>query len=436
MTKTSVREVLEAIAQSQSGLTDAEDARAAAPDPSTLPPALRRVHEATASGELATKLADPTFRSEFLEYVATIKGALDEGARAQMVAALRAAPKADSELRQKVFEGAFNCTLESVKLGDSGEEASAVPPAVLDKTVDILANFPTSHLPKKWKLIENPGPYTSGTYIPESGLAQFDFGADDAPAFDQAYLNAQPGDALEGTKCFDVMIRHEMGHAVHANQNGKALTDSKDGGGWQPHKTLDNVLAALDDLVGSFASAIKASLNMSVDPKAEVLSYLKTAQKSEFGRGAAAVKNGMANSKLEWFMADGKVPAWAGVTSRGAKLRALKDAIPEDHALLTVLIQGMKQNAFFELGSSPVAHDGRVYLDSGLGDDGWVSFDASTRDNMVSMYQYRAPGEWFAEFYATVNNASESVRKKGAAAYPAAYRWMKEKKMLIFPPVS
>ena len=49
------------------------------------------------------------------------------------------------------------------------------------------------------------------------------------------------------------------------------------------------------------------------------------------------------------------------------------------------------------------------------------------------MYQYRSPGEWFAEFYTAINDASPTVRGKAKSAYPGATSWFDGKGLLVYP---
>lgn len=60
-----------------------------------------------------------------------------------------------------------------------------------------------------------------------------------------------------------------------------------------------------------------------------------------------------------------------------------------------------------------VLNDGRVYQEAYAGR--WVSYLADARKKGVRGYQFRAPGEWFAEVYAAYfsgkMNANHPARK-------------------------
>ena len=56
-----------------------------------------------------------------------------------------------------------------------------------------------------------------------------------------------------------------------------------------------------------------------------------------------------------------------------------------------------------ELGPNANHFNGRTFHKSygrKQGDDQWVSYLVSAKDEGLSHYQWRAPGEWFAELYA------------------------------------
>ena len=63
-------------------------------------------------------------------------------------------------------------------------------------------------------------------------------------------------------------------------------------------------------------------------------------------------------------------------------------------------------------GSSPgVTIGGRIYQESYAGT--WTSYASEARARKVSLYQFRAPGEWFAEAYAAYYEPSADPKNKG-----------------------
>ena len=68
-----------------------------------------------------------------------------------------------------------------------------------------------------------------------------------------------------------------------------------------------------------------------------------------------------------------------------------------------------------------LAVKGRFYQRAYVGR--WYSFQVSAKSNRVSAYQWRAPGEWFAEVYA----AYYDPRQERGALLPAALlSWFKK----------
>ena len=68
-------------------------------------------------------------------------------------------------------------------------------------------------------------------------------------------------------------------------------------------------------------------------------------------------------------------------------------------------------------GASKFGLGGRVYQEAYKGD--WYSYDAAARKKGVSSYQFRAPGEWFAEVY------SAFFMEKLPKAHPL-HKWLTE----------
>ena len=70
---------------------------------------------------------------------------------------------------------------------------------------------------------------------------------------------------------------------------------------------------------------------------------------------------------------------------------------------VTVLKQHFaSQNPWYNApGGGTALADGRVYQQSYNRAGGWCSYASAARAHKVSQYQFRAPGEWIAEVYAT-----------------------------------
>jgi hypothetical protein len=382
------------------------------------------VLDAVNGGKLAGKVTDPAFRKGLIAFLDK-PGDVDETMAKKLLAGYREAPETDSELRELIFKKAFGCKINSMLDG----KRSAVPPKVLTKMVDILETLPRDHLPPQWELVGATGTTkTSGSWDPDNKKATFDYGADDAPGFDQAYDNAKPGDALDGTKCFDVMVRHEVGHSVHSDKGGEALTDSADGGSWQRHGPFANVVDAISGLMDDFGGRLQTIFSMPSKPGADAVKekIRGLSQESLKEMGAFKKALGAAFATLPGIEFP---PTATGLQQRQEHVAGL---LPMDHDLLKVIFQGGRLMPYFELGDAPIAVGGRVYLNAENA-DGWVSFDAASYAHKISIYQYRSPSEWFAEFYAGINNGSESVRKKVGGKYPKARAWLKSNKLLLYP---
>src|SRR5262245_33179048 len=91
---------------------------------------LGRVRSKTPGDDLGTKLKDPNFRKEKMEWLGTINNP-DENVTKELLSLFRAAPEDDVELRKQVFEKAFNCAFTDTMAGT----AESMPPKVLNKIV-------------------------------------------------------------------------------------------------------------------------------------------------------------------------------------------------------------------------------------------------------------------------------------------------------------
>jgi hypothetical protein len=390
-----------------------------------LPAGRDGVRGALVDGDLGTRIQDPTFRGQVMSWLDTVDDP-DPAVKGELLAAFRAAPGTDGELRQKIFGKVFRCGLTSTVDG----VPTAVPAATLDKIADIIEGLPKEHLPGSWDLQGTSGmTASSGSWDPDNQKATFEYGVDDAPDFQQAYLNAEPGEALEGTKCFDLMIRHEIGHAVDTRNGGSALTSTTAGGGWRIHGAFEDVVPLLASQLTSFAQALVGPLGLETAPDGDAIGKALAGVGQTNLQAPDKLRTAL-GSALEKAIGTANIGILRGITKFSEKKVAVARAIPMDHALIRIVLQGAQPNPYFKLGSDPIAHEGRVYLNA-ENDNGWVSFERATWSSKVSMYQYRSPGEWFAEFYAAANNGDPAVRKKAASAYPQAYEWLRQRDMLV-----
>ena len=175
---------------------------------------------------------------------------------------------------------------------------------------------------------------------------------------------------------FDFTLLHE---AAHAEDDARSYMDQNGGkadhGGWQVHKGPD-------------AFAAEVAKHFGYD-EAYILATLQSPSSSP-PRFPANLPQG--GHQTQWDQAREDALAWC----RSVR----EDAQPwEDPAL-----------------SRAVAIQGRVYQESAAGK--WVSYDLAARARGISSYQFRSPGEWFAELYAAY------FSKKLKPNHPSA-KWLK-----------
>lgn len=180
----------------------------------------------------------------------------------------------------------------------------------------------------------------------------------------------------DAVNLFDFTLLHEAGHAEddqagYMGRNGKAA----DHGGWQAHAGPEDFV---DLLVTRFGY-----------DKTYILATLKSPNGAPPAEPATMPSGKNADA---WEKARADVVAWC------QSVRA--DAQPWENASL----------------SRAVALGGRVYQEAYAGK--WVSYDVGARARGISSYQFRAPGEWFAELYAAY------FSKKLKPNHPSA-AWLK-----------
>ena len=187
--------------------------------------------------------------------------------------------------------------------------------------------------------------------------------------------SCQPSDEKE-VELFDFTLLHEAAHAEdHARGYMTKNGGAADHGGWVTHSGpedfLDKVLSRFDYDKSYILAALQAPAGSPPAPALPVPSTRKQDQ---------------------WDKAREDFIAWCQSVR--------ESAAPWDDATL----------------SRAIAIGGRVYQESGA--HSWVSYDIAARARGISSYQFRSPGEWFAELYAAY------FSKKLKRNHPAA-SWLK-----------
>lgn len=206
----------------------------------------------------------------------------------------------------------------------------------------------------------------------------------DKDEIDKANTSAHKGDPLYGVVRFDKVVRHEVGHAVDKKIGAEAALclGNATGGNWEKHgaPTADLV----DKMIAAGGVKIKA---LKDEHKSAVAgAILKAMQDGKPGDTAKNIK------ALDIFKApDEKTPA--------ALDQATLDDVLKDPVAVTSEKCGKDKSPWYKLGDMGIDVGGRHYqVDYGKT---WVSYDKAALAKKVSTYQFRAPGEWFAEAYAT-----------------------------------
>ena len=381
-----------------------------------LAPDHRAVREATQSGDLRTQLRNPKFLKETNEWMDKADP-VDPEQRKDMLAVLKALDPADGAARKKAFERTFkgnvvtSTTRKYVPMMDKKtgkqkldgdkkpifneifDKNAPIDPVALEAMAEVMAQLPTKHMPSKWMFLGQDGDdNTRGSYDDRSDGADLAFSLKDAAnGFKQEYAsNCAPGDPLEKAKAFDVMIRHECGHKAASVVGSDALTDMPAGGEWIHHNTVANVLTAIDSVFKDYVVKLQNGT-----AKPTELAVHKAVCNEEFGLMPEAIAESL------------------GIDESRAQ---------SDHQLFKVLHQGAHKK--YQCGTSPESIGGRMYVVGGPEEGSWYSFAKSAWDRRVSLYQYAAPNEWFAEFYATANNGDENVRSEAKSRFPDAWNWL------------
>lgn len=250
--------------------------------------------------------------------------------------------------------------------------------AGLRRCWDVLAALPASHVQDNADL-SSLTRYRSGSiegWASDDGEAAIGYGNHDLDNTNETGDFTDADDPLRGKNLFDATVRHEIGHRVDEQVGGPAYEATDAGGGWL---TWDDTSNMAEIVVNASAGAISKWADAA--EKAQIMTALQD-------------------------IIDAQDPS-----TMDADLEALPfcvdHATDEDHAKKLAEIKGDKAiDAIVKAYDSPWGDpDGGVHLGDRVYQESydwpqWVSYKHEARARKFSTYQFRAPGEWFAEAYA------------------------------------
>lgn len=328
--------------------------------------------------------------------------------QAGLKALFDATPDAEVAVLCGLMKLRFRITFQATE--DSDETPMEWEAGGLRRMWDVLAALPPAHVEGNSALAfmeryaHDAGNSAGGYYASGRDNA--------AMAYDPATLGnanqaAQQGvtradgstvdDPLYGVNRFDKVARHEVGHAVD-DANGhsdKYCVGNAGGGNWQS-LTTGNVASTL---VAAAAGPI--STWGDATEKAAIVACLQ----------------GVVDERKPGEL-DTRIDAIDGLDDTE------KASVKSDPSVgvLKACFAMSGHNPWYKFpstGGTPLG--GRIYQEAYAGD--WWSYDPAARTRKVSTYQYRAPGEWFAEAYAAYYEPAANKGDKLALVDPGTKAW-------------
>jgi hypothetical protein len=111
-------------------------------------------------------------------------------------------------------------------------------------------------------------------------------------------------------------------------------------------------------------------------------------------------------------------------TALGSADQATAQSVQQDPAAQALRCAFSKDKPWDNAPDGGIAIGGKIYQEAYQGN--WVTYQQEARARRVSLYQFRAPGEWFAEAYAAYYEPAAKGQPKGqklAAVDPQTKAW-------------
>ena len=358
----------------------------------------RAVMSVLANVDSATRAAilDSLTPGQQLTFVQNLPGegqSLSDGDQSILRTMFFATGDANLELLVALFSKRFGMETK----GEDGFEWDA---ATLRRCWEVIEVLPASHVesnPAQMAWIRYGDSSNGGWYRPSEDASGFNIdpaklddknrAADQAQDLDGDGVMDTADDPLYDVVRFNKVVRHEVGHAVDDRIGGadRYCIGNAPGGDWTEYgSAVETVIA---EMVAASASGMDA---LEAGPKAAVLQVLEDA--------ASAGNADDLSTTLE------ALPEWATL-SGDAQMGIATD--PVISALRIAL-----DKPWYNDANGGLSLSGRVFQKSYSTQ--WTSYDQGARARKVSTYQFRAPGEWFAEAYATYYEPNSDGKADGS----------------------
>ena len=361
---------------------------------------------AMSGGQRSTMLGmlDQDFRSRLVD---NMDRGSDLNADEKSIVQLIFDETSDAELMGLCLGVRFNLDVDSRGFWRGGDGMDW-DEAGLRRVWDVLEALPPGHVQDNdhfealLRYEHSEGSTSGGVFYGNNIFDEGDVAMTYDPAnlgFNQDDFYAAPGDPLHGVNRFDKVVRHEVGHAVDDMIGGSDsyCIDNAPGGDWQEHGGSTGTVARL--MVENSGGEIDG---LDEDVRDNLIDALED------------ILDDTAHTEVE-----DRIRATSGFSDLD---EAVQRRVLADPAVSAAKVMFKSQSPWYNAANGGVALGGRIYQESY--DGRFVSYASAARARSVSHYQWRAPGEWFAEAYAAYYEPSAGEPGAGLAAKdPATKRW-------------
>jgi hypothetical protein len=203
-------------------------------------------------------------------------------------------------------------------------------------------------------------------------------------------------DPLHGVNRFDKVIRHEVGHAVDKQT------------GWEKNHAKDDAFGGWTNYGADYGKAFDAMYAASSGG-------IKNLRKARLADLIGVYKWVMANRAPDKMNEKIMALPWWGKASANTIAQITGDPI-------YLALQKAMSDPWYTVAEGGVPIGGYIYQQSYTTPQ-WTRYKAESRSRKVSQYQFRAPGEWFAEAYAAYYHPTKKQGELLAKTDGTAKAW-------------